>query len=703
MTYSLGLDLGTTNSAAAIADAQGVRMLSLGHDGPIVASVIHVAVDGSTTIGRPAVRRAEGDPAGVAREFKRRFGDTTPFLLHGAPVAANDLTLQLASYLVTAATELQGDAPGELAICHPANWGAFKTSLLSDTFDNSPLPPHRLITEPEAAAIHYASQERVADGSTIAVYDLGGGTFDVAILRKTDTGWERIGRPGGIERLGGIDFDTAIFQHVLGAVDLDLSSYDDTDAAAQAGVARLRADCTEAKHSLSADTSATVSILLPGHSEQVRITRHEFETLIGPAISRSLETFDNTLSAAGLGYEQLDRILMVGGSSRIPLVSERVSSHTGRPLATDAHPKHACALGAAIFARSAVTPAPATTPPEPQAAPAPTPAPAAPPASTPPAPTPPAPTPPNQTTPPPTPSTPAPAKPASSPRAPAASPPSPPAQAQPPTPPAERASTPEEEAQIRQPLGGMFQELPHISEGRPDFLDRGRPTSAATPPPLDVPKSAAPDNPPTPAAAAAIAAAAQPTNWLPAASGATQANPVLVPTDIHMPGAGRPAPQVHKKQKSRSGVMFLVGLLLVLGIGGAAAYAGGLFDTDTRFADGDTSSTTIDTSSTSGDPGTTIAGTVVNDTGCPDDRIPDPALSYQIKEIAADDKDGGANARTGPGLGEDTPPVTVLPSFTPLELAPSSCEVDEDGRVWWGVVVDETVLWVSSSLIVPAG
>lgn len=178
---------------------------------------------------------------------------------------------------------------------------------------------------------------------------------------------------------------------------------------------------------------------------------------------------------------------------------------------------------------------------------------------------------------------------------------------------------------------------------------------------------------------------------------------MLVPTEIHQPGTGRPAPQVHKKQKGRSGAMFLIGLLLVLGLGGAAAYAAGLFDTDTSVAGGGTSSTTIDTSTTSGDPGTTVAGGVVNDTNCPDDRIPDPALSYQIKEIAADDKDGGANARSGPGLGDDTPPITVLPSFTPLELAPSTCEVDEDGRVWWGVVVDETVLWVSSSLIIPAG
>ncbi|MEZ5376333.1 MAG: Hsp70 family protein [Acidimicrobiales bacterium] len=685
MTYSLGIDLGTTNSAAAIADDQGVRMLSLGHDGPIVASVIHVTGDGSTTFGRAAVRRAEGDPAGVAREFKRRFGDETPFLLHGTPVAANDLTLLLATHLVEAATELQGETPTDLVVCHPANWGPFKTSLLSDTLANSALPSHRLVTEPEAAAIHYAAQSRVADGTTVAVYDLGGGTFDVAILRKTTDGWERIGRPGGIERLGGIDFDTAVFHHVLRSLDLDLDAYDDDDIAVQAGVARLRADCTEAKHTLSADTSAVVSVLLPGRSEQVRITRGEFETLIAPAIARSLDTFDNTISAAGLTYEQLDRVLMVGGSSRIPLVAERVASHTGRPLATDAHPKHACALGAAQLAastRSASVRAPAT----PSAPPTPsTPSSAEQPANppTPPAATPPS-TPAAAAAPPPTPPADAPA-------------PAPPTPAAPPSPASQASQA--DDLQLRQPLGGMFQELPHISEGLPEFMDRGRGRQPA-PPPLDVPRPVArPLQPP-----AAVSPAAQPSGWnVPA----TQANPVLVPNEFHVPGQGRPAPQVHRPKKKRSASMFFLGLVLVVGLGGAAAYALDLFELPST--GGTTTSSTTTTAAdgsdgTAGEGGSTPTETsLVNNTNCPDDRIPDPNITYQIKEIAADDKDGGANARSGPGLGADTPPVTVLPSFTQLELDLTKCELDTDGRAWWGVIVDGNQLWVSSNLIIPVG
>ncbi len=613
MSYTLGLDLGTTNSAAAIADDEGVRMLSIGHDGPIVSSVVHLATDGSFTVGRAAERRAETDPAGVAREFKRRFGDTTPFLLHGTPVAANDLTLRLAQHLVGAATEEQGERPTDLVVCHPANWGNFKVSLLSDTLTNSGLPPHRLVTEPEAAAVHYAGQSRVPIDTTVAVYDLGGGTFDVALLRKTADGWQPLGRPGGVERLGGIDFDTAVFQHVVDSLDLDLTSFDDDDIAAQVGVARLRHDCTDAKHALSSDTSTAVSVLLPGVSAQVRITRGEFESMIGPAVNRSLETFDVTIEAAGLRYDQIDRILMVGGSSRIPIVAQRVASHTGRPLATDAHPKHAIALGAAALGRqqrTAVRP-PAPNPTTTAVVPPPTaPPPARPPPTTPPS-----------TTPPP------------------------------------------HLAGLGTPQGGLYQELPHISEGVPAFMERptvASPRIAAPPPGAPHPPTVAPAPPrPTPTPA-----------------------PRLVPPTTAAPSP-RPNPVPPTPAKRRSpAAMFLIGIVVAGVAAGGAAAALGYFDRAPA------------------DPGAGT-GAVVNESGCPPDRMADPSLSYRITEIAADDPDGGANIRTVPSL--ESTPIGALPSFTPVSVSVNDCEIDADDRTWWGIVIQNTLVWVAASLVEVAG
>ncbi len=660
VSYSLGLDLGTTNSAAAVADAQGVRMLSLGEDGPIMESVVHLSTDGTATVGRPAIRRAEADPAGVAREFKRRFGDTTPLLLHGTPVAANDLTLFLAKHLVAAATRLEGGPPDRMVVCHPANWGAFKVSLLSDTLRSAALPPHELISEPEAAAIHYAAQERVADGTTIAVYDLGGGTLDIAILKKTGDRWTLIGRPGGVERLGGIDFDTALFQYVVAELDVDLDAFDDDDPIAQAGVARLRADCNEAKHTLSSDTSATVSALLPGVSQQVRITRGEFESLIGPAIARSLETFDATLAGAEMGYDVIDTVLLVGGSSRIPLVGERVASHTGRPIAVDAHPKHSCALGAARHAWVQSRPTPDVAPPSRQTPPLPIP------------------------------------------RSPPMPPPAGDTVGSTPDARADGNDTPSSGATgMGQPLGGMFQELPHISEGLPEFMEHGRPRIPAPRPADPTPPPAS--RPPQPTHAGSPADALAPDDgW------GTRPNPVVVPSPIQTPPSGpvgRAAPVVHPRPRPRRGLgpmaMALLGLMSVALLGGAA-WSLGAFDALTDSGSNDVATTTTAATTGSTDlPGSSTEPGFVNVTGCPDDRIPDPTLSYQIKEIAADDRDGGANARSGPSLAD--PPVTVLPSFTPLVLTNEHCEIDPDGRAWWGVQTEQGVLWVSSNLIVPVG
>ena len=130
-----------------------------------------------------------------------------------------------------------------------------------------------MLTEPEAAAIHYSSTERVEAGDVIAVYDLGGGTFDAAVLRKTAGGWETLGTPEGIERLGGIDFDAAVFAHVQRSLGGALEELDEDDPTAMAAVGRLREECSAAKEALSSDTDTSIPVLLPNLQTQVRLDR----------------------------------------------------------------------------------------------------------------------------------------------------------------------------------------------------------------------------------------------------------------------------------------------------------------------------------------------------------------------------------------------------------------------------------------------
>jgi molecular chaperone DnaK len=349
-TYYLGVDLGTTYTAAAVWREGRVEITNLGNRAAAVPSVVLSRQDGSLLVGEAAERRAAVEPGRVAREFKRRFGDPTPVVIGGTPYSVDALTARLLRWVVDKVTESEGGPPAGIAVSYPANWGAYKTDLLGQAIARADLDRVATVTEPEAAAIHYASQERIDPGVIVAVYDLGGGTFDTAVLRKTDTGWDILGQPQGIERLGGVDIDEAVFQHVRAALDGAVERLDPDEATALAAVARLRSECVEAKEALSSDTDVSIPVFLPDCQTEIRLNRRELETMIRPALDASIVALDRALRSAQVETRDVDAVLLVGGSSRVPLVAQLVSSELGRPVAIDAHPKYSVALGAAIVA-----------------------------------------------------------------------------------------------------------------------------------------------------------------------------------------------------------------------------------------------------------------------------------------------------------------------------------------------------------------
>jgi actin-like ATPase involved in cell morphogenesis len=350
VAYYLGIDIGTTYTAAAVWRDGRYDVASLGNRAATIPSVVLLRDDETVLTGEAAARRAATEPQRVAREFKRRLGDPTPIIVAGTPYSADALIAKLLRWVVDRVAEAEGGPAAGIAVTHPANWGTYKLDLLRQAIRIADLDNVATLSEPEAAAIHYASQSRVETGAVIAVYDLGGGTFDAAVLRKTDSGWETLGQPEGIERLGGVDFDAAVFHHVVGAVDGAVDQLDPDDPAAAAAVARLRQECVEAKEALSSDTDVSIPVLLPNLQTEVRLTRAEYEQMVRPALADSITATNRALRSAGVSPEQVTAVLLVGGSSRTPLVSELVGSALGRPVAVDAHPKHGVALGAAIQA-----------------------------------------------------------------------------------------------------------------------------------------------------------------------------------------------------------------------------------------------------------------------------------------------------------------------------------------------------------------
>ena len=350
MAYGLGVDLGTTYTAAAVVREGHVEMAPLGDRSTAMPSVILMRAEGGVLTGDAANRRAATEPDRVAREVKRRLGDPMPVLLGGTPYSAGDLMAAQLREVVAQISEREGGPPVAVRLTHPANWGPYKRELFEQVPRMAGLYDVTMITEPEAAAAHYAANERIADGTTVAVYDLGGGTFDATVLRTTGGGFEILGAPEGVEGLGGVDFDEAVFGHVDRSLDGAVSALDLSDPAATSAIVRLRQDCVLAKEALSSDTEATIPVLLPSLQTEVRLTRGEFETMIRPSVASTIASLQRALESADISAEQVDTVLLVGGSSRIPLVSQMVSGELGRPTSVDAHPKHAIVLGAASLA-----------------------------------------------------------------------------------------------------------------------------------------------------------------------------------------------------------------------------------------------------------------------------------------------------------------------------------------------------------------
>ena len=350
MAYAVGIDLGTTYTAAATAVDGRIEIATLSNRAAEMPTVVFLRDDETLLSGDPALRRGAEDPTRFAREFKRRLGDEIPIMLGHSPYSAERLMAVVVQDVLARVTERQGGPPSGIAISYPANWGPYKVELLRQASTLSGFASATLITEPEAAAAHYATVERVEPGQTVAVYDLGGGTFDAAVLRRTTEGFEILGEPSGIERLGGIDFDAAVFEHVRRSLGTNLEELDQSDPTIVAALATIRDGCVAAKEALSDDVDATVRVMLPSIQTSVRITRSEFEDMIRPVLRETIEALRRTVQSAGIRPDELTSVLLVGGSSRIPLVGEMVSQELGRPVAVDAHPKHVVALGAARLA-----------------------------------------------------------------------------------------------------------------------------------------------------------------------------------------------------------------------------------------------------------------------------------------------------------------------------------------------------------------
>ena len=351
--WELGIDFGTSYTAAAVHDGGHSDILEI--DGRRrFSSAVLAASDGSLVFGEEAERQSRSAPDRMERAPKRYLEVGELGIPLGERLVPVEEVVSQIFRLVwdEALRQHAGVPPAETRLTHPASWGEDRRRLSESAALAAGLTNVVLLSEPEAAATHLAARhitgEPIGDGGSVAVLDLGGGTVDVAVLRRHDAGFDLLGQPGGNDRIGGDLFDARLYQwigeHVLPA-DMwqELQESDERDW--QHANYELRKGVTAAKEAVSKAAVSPLYIPSPVDRE-LQITREEFEELIREDVGATLAVLDDTLRSAGRTADELAALYLVGGSSRIPLVTGLVRERFGR-ADFKGDPKAAVALGAA--------------------------------------------------------------------------------------------------------------------------------------------------------------------------------------------------------------------------------------------------------------------------------------------------------------------------------------------------------------------
>ncbi|WP_301925016.1 Hsp70 family protein [Corynebacterium glaucum] len=350
-SWHLAIDFGTSNSAAAHTNPFGgsVEALALSHRSNLMPSAIFVESDGSTVVsGDSALLAGRRDPSRLVLSPKR-FIDHDTIQLEGDDVSTQlVLSAVIREIIDRAKSQHGGEEPASVTLTHPERWSHTALGNLVDAAQEAGVPAQNLrtISEPRAAAIHYAAQQRVAAGEHVAVFDFGGGTLDIAVLRAAENGDYRVVAAKGDNSLGGRTIDNLVFRWVIDQIDHDDPDLADSLRKAPASVMNaLQENIREAKEMLSDTTSATVTISSPAGERDVLITRDEFTKIISQPIERAAEMTQAVLREAGVESSDTP-IYLTGGSSRIPYVQDELGK-VGRVMRLD-DPKTVVCRGALV-------------------------------------------------------------------------------------------------------------------------------------------------------------------------------------------------------------------------------------------------------------------------------------------------------------------------------------------------------------------
>lgn len=350
MAKIIGIDLGTTNSAVAVMEGGTSTIIPNSEGNRTTPSIVAFSKDGERLVGETAKRQAITNPDRTIASVKREMGtDWKTPEIDGKTYTPEEISAMILQKLKSDAENYLNDTVTNAVITVPAYFTDAQRQATKDAGQIAGLKVDRIINEPTAAALAYG-MDKETDQSKIMVYDLGGGTFDVSILEVGDGVFEVLSTRGN-NKLGGDDFDNALVDYLASEFKKESGVDLTKDLTA---MQRLKDAAEKAKKELSSTVSTTVSLPFitavdgqPVHLEQT-VSRAKFEELTKHLVEATRKPVEDALKDAGLGHNDIEKVLLVGGSTRVPAVQELVKNLIGRDPQRDINPDECVALGAAI-------------------------------------------------------------------------------------------------------------------------------------------------------------------------------------------------------------------------------------------------------------------------------------------------------------------------------------------------------------------
>ena len=348
MSKIIGIDLGTTNSCVAVMEGGEPVVIPNPEGARTTPSVVGFSKTGERIVGQAAKRQAVTNPERTITSIKRKMGSDYKVSIDGKSYTPQEISAMILQKLKSDAEAYLGEPVTEAVITVPAYFTDAQRQATKDAGKIAGLEVKRIINEPTAAALAYGADKE--DDQKIMVYDLGGGTFDVSIIEMGD-GIQEVLATAGNNHLGGDDFDDRLINYLAdqfkGETGIDLRSD-------KMAMQRLKEAAEKAKIDLSGMTQTNVNLPFitadatgPKHLD-CNITRAQFNELTADLVQATMGPVNQALSDAGLKPSDLDKILLVGGSSRIPAVQEAVKNITGKEPFKGINPDECVAIGAAI-------------------------------------------------------------------------------------------------------------------------------------------------------------------------------------------------------------------------------------------------------------------------------------------------------------------------------------------------------------------